>query len=179
MSNNTSREPSTESPDESREPIPRDWWRTDPSDAERVADALEAFATVADVHDTASRRRHDRQTSPDALAAVEAVRAAFPDPSPPSIASRLEDLTESRRGSDPREPILAALEQIDENAATLAQARSRFEHGVGRVRTFPFGRTREESVEAITDAVEAIRSALAGEESRVDGYGLRAVKEGR
>jgi hypothetical protein len=179
MSNNTSRDPSTESSRTDSDPLNRRWWRSDPSEAERVSDAVEALATVADVHTAASRRRHDRQTSPDALAAVEAVRAAFPDPSPPSIASRLEDLAESRRGSDPREPILAALEQIDENAATLAQARSTYEHGVGRVRTFPFGRTREESVEAITDAVEAIRTVLVDEESRVDGYGLRAVGEGR
>jgi hypothetical protein len=147
----------------------------EPTDAERAADALAALDHLAEFHRPGARTFRDH-TTPDAVETIDAVRDTFDGEDTEAV---LADLWEGRSfRRDRREIVLERLADLADAVDSLSKPRSRYAHAVGMERQYPFGRSRGESAARITDAIETLRDVLT-EDEEIEGYGMRAVAEGR
>lgn len=164
------------------DPLNRKLWSSDPpTDEERVTEALDILGHVREHHtqdDDDVPPWNRRDDAPPVLSTLaELARQFGHDRDTVKIADRLDDLAgDDHQAERQREAILARLDTVEEHTRQLASGSSHYEHPIGRVRQFPFGRSATESRERIADAVETLRDVLT-EDEKFDGWGMAAYME--
>jgi hypothetical protein len=153
------------------------WDGDDPTDAERVGDALDALQHVREFHaqddDVPLWKRRDE--TPPELDAIDDVREEFDrDRDDADLEATVEKLQgDSYHGERRRENVLDALDTIDGSKRKLATPQRDTDRAGAVVTVYPFGRSRGESTDRIAEAVEAIRDVLTEDDDHTDLWGLQ------
>ncbi|WP_217630211.1 hypothetical protein, partial [Halorientalis regularis] len=159
--------------------MPDDWGLRgfepdEPTDVERAEEALDRLQHVREFHD------QDGGTPPALATVDELLRLLGYSVTTASVEERLGELRrDGYQAEREREDVLGRLDTIDECAQKLAQPQREYQHAVGSVTTYPFGRSGAESRDRIEDAVATLREVVTGDDGHeIDGWGMAALEEG-
>jgi hypothetical protein len=165
----------------SRDTSPPDDWGfrgfepDEPTDVERAEEALDRLEHVREFHE------QDGGTPPALATVDELLRLLGYSVTTASVEERLGELRrDGYQAEREREDVLGRLDTIDECAQKLAQPQREYQHAIGSVTTYPFGRSGAESRDRIEDAVATLREVVTGDDGHeIDGWGMAALEEGR